>query len=217
MAQEENQPSADTGTKDNATASPTWDSFSGELYPFLNLNEEQKRAGYRIKFLSDRPRKETVNNFDATATDFWFDVEYEGDTRTWTISQKSLVMELQKHKPLNGKSFDIKLIPVDDKFKEKFPERFFDAGIAEQHAVTFAGGLAISGYKPVVAIYSTFLQRAYDQILHDICLQKLPVVFALDRAGFVGPDGPTPAAGPDRHVRTGNRRAVSSDMRPPFE
>jgi 1-deoxy-D-xylulose-5-phosphate synthase len=77
------------------------------------------------------------------------------------------------------------------KFKEKFPERFFDAGIAEQHAVTFAGGLAISGYKPVVAIYSTFMQRAYDQILHDICLQKLPVVFALDRAGLVGPDGPT--------------------------
>jgi len=77
------------------------------------------------------------------------------------------------------------------RFKERFPNRFFDAGIAEQHAVTFAGGLAISGFKPVVAIYSTFMQRAYDQILHDICQQKLPVVFALDRAGLVGPDGPT--------------------------
>jgi len=78
-----------------------------------------------------------------------------------------------------------------DKFREKFPQRFFDVGIAEQHAITFAGGLAISGYKPVVAMYSTFLQRAYDQVLHDICLQKLPVVLALDRAGIVGADGPT--------------------------
>ncbi len=74
---------------------------------------------------------------------------------------------------------------------EAFPERFFDVGIAEAHAVTFAGGLATQGIKPVVAIYSTFLQRAYDQIVHDIALQKLPVVFALDRGGLVGDDGPT--------------------------
>jgi 1-deoxy-D-xylulose-5-phosphate synthase len=78
-----------------------------------------------------------------------------------------------------------------EKFKENFPDRFFDVGIAEQHAVTFAGGLASNGFKPVVAIYSTFLQRAYDQIVHDICLQNLPVVFAVDRAGLVGEDGPT--------------------------
>ncbi len=78
-----------------------------------------------------------------------------------------------------------------DTFAEKFPERFFDVGIAEQHAVTFAAGLATEGIKPVVAIYSTFLQRAYDQIIHDICLQKLPVTFCLDRAGIVGEDGPT--------------------------
>lgn len=77
------------------------------------------------------------------------------------------------------------------KFKEKFPERFFDVGIAEQHAVTFAGGLAACGLKPVVAIYSTFLQRAIDQIFHDVCLMNLPVVFALDRSGLVGEDGPT--------------------------
>ncbi|MFH1849657.1 MAG: 1-deoxy-D-xylulose-5-phosphate synthase [archaeon] len=77
------------------------------------------------------------------------------------------------------------------KFAERFPERFFDVGIAEQHAVTFAAGLAASGLRPVVAIYSTFLQRAYDQIIHDVCLQNLPVVFALDRAGIVGDDGPT--------------------------
>jgi 1-deoxy-D-xylulose-5-phosphate synthase len=76
-------------------------------------------------------------------------------------------------------------------FAEKFPERFFDVGIAEQHAVNFASGLAISGFRPVVAVYSTFLQRAYDQIYHDVCLMDLPVVFALDRAGIVPDDGPT--------------------------
>ncbi len=78
-------------------------------------------------------------------------------------------------------------------FSQQFPQRYFDVGIAEQHAVTFAAGLACEGLKPVVAIYSTFLQRAYDQLIHDVALQKLPVVFALDRAGLVGPDGPTHA------------------------
>jgi len=77
------------------------------------------------------------------------------------------------------------------KFKSKYPNRFFDVGIAEGHAVTFAGGLATQGIRPVVAIYSTFLQRAYDQLIHDIALQKLPVIFAIDRAGLVGEDGPT--------------------------
>jgi 1-deoxy-D-xylulose-5-phosphate synthase len=76
-------------------------------------------------------------------------------------------------------------------YSARFPERFFDIGIAEQHAVTFAAGLAIEGFKPVVAIYSTFLQRAYDQVQQDVCLQNLPVVFALDRGGIVGSDGPT--------------------------
>jgi len=76
-------------------------------------------------------------------------------------------------------------------FKRSFPKRFHDVGISEEHAVVFAGGLAIAGMRPVVAVYSTFLQRAYDQILHDVCLQKLPVVFAVDRAGLVGEDGPT--------------------------
>jgi 1-deoxy-D-xylulose-5-phosphate synthase len=76
-------------------------------------------------------------------------------------------------------------------FAKKFPGRFFNVGIAEEHAVTFAAGLATGGLKPVVAIYSTFLQRAYDQIVHDVCLQNLPVVFAVDRAGIVGDDGPT--------------------------
>jgi 1-deoxy-D-xylulose-5-phosphate synthase len=78
-----------------------------------------------------------------------------------------------------------------NKFAKVHPHRFFDVGIAEQHAVTFAAGLATQGYRPVCAIYSTFLQRAYDQIVHDVCLQRLPVVFALDRAGFAGDDGRT--------------------------
>jgi 1-deoxy-D-xylulose-5-phosphate synthase len=76
-------------------------------------------------------------------------------------------------------------------FGEAYPERFLDVGIAEQHAVTFAAGLATEGFRPVVAIYSTFLQRAYDQIIHDVCLPNLPVIFAIDRGGIVGEDGPT--------------------------
>ncbi len=76
-------------------------------------------------------------------------------------------------------------------FAQNYPERFIDVGICEQHAITFAAGLASDGYKPIIAIYSTFLQRAYDQIIHDVCLQNLPVVFCLDRAGLVGEDGPT--------------------------
>lgn len=77
------------------------------------------------------------------------------------------------------------------RFRNMYPDRFFDVGIAEEHAVTFAAGLAAGGLKPVVAIYSSFLQRAYDQILHDVCIQNLPVVFAIDRAGLVGSDGET--------------------------
>jgi 1-deoxy-D-xylulose-5-phosphate synthase len=79
------------------------------------------------------------------------------------------------------------------RFSQEYPERYFDVGIAEQHAVTFAAGLACEGLKPVVAIYSTFLQRAYDQLIHDVVLQNLPVMFAIDRAGVVGADGPTHA------------------------
>ncbi|KND55282.1 1-deoxy-D-xylulose 5-phosphate synthase [Candidatus Paraburkholderia kirkii] len=82
-------------------------------------------------------------------------------------------------------------------FEKRFPARYFDVGIAEQHAVTFAGGLAADGMKPVVAIYSTFLQRAYDQLIHDVALQNLPVVFAIDRAGLVGADGATHAGNYD--------------------
>jgi 1-deoxy-D-xylulose-5-phosphate synthase len=82
-------------------------------------------------------------------------------------------------------------------FEKRFPERYYDVGIAEQHAVTFAAGMACEGVKPVVAIYSTFLQRGYDQLIHDVALQNLPVVFALDRAGLVGADGATHAGAYD--------------------
>ena len=82
-------------------------------------------------------------------------------------------------------------------FHKRFPERYHDVGIAEQHAVTFAAGMACEGLKPVVAIYSTFLQRGYDQLIHDVALQNLPVVFALDRAGLVGADGATHAGAYD--------------------
>jgi len=77
------------------------------------------------------------------------------------------------------------------RFSQEYSDRYFDVGIAEQHALTFAAGLAVAGMKPVVAIYSTFLQRAYDQLIHDICLQNLDVTFAIDRGGLVGADGPT--------------------------
>jgi len=83
------------------------------------------------------------------------------------------------------------------RFEKEYPDRYFDVGIAEQHAVTFAAGLAADGLKPVVAIYSTFLQRAYDQLIHDVAIQNLPVVFALDRAGLVGADGATHAGNYD--------------------
>jgi 1-deoxy-D-xylulose-5-phosphate synthase len=95
---------------------------------------------------------------------------------------------------------DVRLIAITPAMREgsglveyskRFPERYFDVGIAEQHSVTFAAGLACDGMKPVVAIYSTFLQRAYDQVIHDVCLQNLPVLFAIDRGGLVGADGPT--------------------------
>src|SRR5690606_23534456 len=76
-------------------------------------------------------------------------------------------------------------------FRDRFPDRMFDVGIAEQHAATLASALAMEGLKPVFAVYSTFLQRAYDQVVHDICRQNLNVVFAIDRAGFVGADGET--------------------------
>ena len=115
-----------------------------------------------------------------------------GETRTYTEVFGSTLCRIAKR--------DERIVAITaampsgtglEGFSRKYPDRFYDIGIAEQHAVTFAAGLAVEGFKPFVAIYSTFLQRAYDQIVHDVCLQNLPVVFALDRGGIVGEDGPT--------------------------
>ena len=105
-------------------------------------------------------------------------------------------------------------------FSKRFPERYFDVAIAEQHAVTFAAGLALEGLKPVVAIYSTFLQRAYDQLIHDVALQNLPVVFAVDRAGLVGSDGATHQGSydsdvPALHSEHGDHGAGGRERVPP--
>ncbi|MBI5193283.1 MAG: 1-deoxy-D-xylulose-5-phosphate synthase [Nitrospirae bacterium] len=116
----------------------------------------------------------------------------KSDIPTYTkIFGQSLIRLAEKDKKIIAISAAMPegtgLIP----FAEKFPDRFYDVGIAEQHGVTFSAGLATGGFHPVVAIYSTFLQRGYDQIVHDVCLQNLPVTFAIDRAGLVGEDGPT--------------------------
>ncbi len=109
------------------------------------------------------------------------------------VFAKSLIAEAEKDEKIVAVTAAMPSGTGLDLFGEAFPRRTFDVGIAEQHAVTFAGGLACEGYKPFAAIYSTFLQRAYDQVVHDIAIQRLPVRFAIDRAGLVGADGPTHA------------------------
>jgi 1-deoxy-D-xylulose-5-phosphate synthase len=106
---------------------------------------------------------------------------------------ESLIKEAKKDDKIVGITAAMPSGTGIDQFEKVFPERTFDVGIAEQHAVTFAAGLATEGYKPFCAIYSTFLQRGYDQVVHDVAIQKLPVRFAMDRAGLVGADGPTHA------------------------
>ena len=106
---------------------------------------------------------------------------------------ESLIKEAQKDDKIVGITAAMPSGTGIDQFEKVFPKRTFDVGIAEQHAVTFAAGLATEGYKPFCAIYSTFLQRGYDQVVHDVAIQKLPVRFAMDRAGLVGADGPTHA------------------------
>ncbi len=107
------------------------------------------------------------------------------------VFSRTLIEEAKKDKRIIGVTAAMPGGTGLDKFSDAFPGRCFDVGLAEQCAVTFAAGLATEGLKPIVAIYSTFLQRGYDQVLHDVCIQNLPVVFAIDRAGLVGADGPT--------------------------
>jgi 1-deoxy-D-xylulose-5-phosphate synthase len=116
---------------------------------------------------------------------------YDQPSSTSEVFGQALVKIAQKDNRICAISAGMCLGTGLIEFKNRFPKRFFDVGICEQHAVTFAAGLALKGLRPVVAIYSTFLARAYDQIIQDVALQNLPVVFAVDRAGIVGEDGPT--------------------------
>ncbi len=158
--------------------------------PFLVHAITQKGKGYRPAESSD-DKYHGVNKFDVVTG---AQVKSTANTPTYT---KVYGDTLAQHAEL-----DIKIIAITgampsgtgvDIFAKKFPKRTFDVGIAEQHAVTFAAGLATEGYKPFATIYSTFLQRAYDQVVHDVAIQNLPVRFAIDRAGLVGADGPTHA------------------------
>jgi len=149
----------------------------------------QKGKGYEPA--EDDPNKfHGIGKFDPCNGD----VVTESDKKTYTQVFGEWLVEMA--------ALDERLIGITpamcdgsglNAFAEKYPNRYFDVGIAEQHALTFAAGMACDGLKPVVAIYSTFLQRAYDQLIHDIALQNLPVLFAIDRAGLVGADGPTHA------------------------
>ncbi|WP_455478601.1 1-deoxy-D-xylulose-5-phosphate synthase [Bartonella sp. B10] len=132
-----------------------------------------------------------VNRFDVVTGQ---QVKTQSNVLPYTkVFSKALVEEAMHDNKIVGVTAAMPTGTGLDSFVAKFPDRMFDVGIAEQHAVTFAAGLACEGYKPFVAIYSTFLQRAYDQIIHDVSIQKLPVRFAIDRAGFVGADGATHA------------------------
>ena len=158
--------------------------------PFLVHAITQKGKGYKPAESSD-DKYHGVNKFDVVTG---AQVKSTVNTPTYT---KVYGDTLAKHAELDSKIIAITgAMPSGtgvDIFSKKFPKRTFDVGIAEQHAVTFAAGLATEGYKPFATIYSTFLQRAYDQVVHDVAIQNLPVRFAIDRAGLVGADGPTHA------------------------
>ena len=158
--------------------------------PFLVHAVTQKGKGYKPAESSD-DKYHGVNKFDVVTG---AQVKSTANTPTYT---KVYGDTLAKHAELDSKIIAITgAMPSGtgvDIFAKKFPKRTFDVGIAEQHAVTFAAGLATEGYKPFATIYSTFLQRAYDQVVHDVAIQNLPVRFAIDRAGLVGADGPTHA------------------------
>jgi 1-deoxy-D-xylulose-5-phosphate synthase len=158
--------------------------------PFLVLAITQKGKGYKPAENSD-DKYHGVNKFDVVTG-----AQVKSTTNTPAFT-KVYGDTLAKHGELDSKIVAITgAMPSGtgvDIFAKKFPTRTFDVGIAEQHAVTFAAGLATEGYKPFATIYSTFLQRAYDQVVHDVAIQNLPVRFAIDRAGLVGADGPTHA------------------------
>ncbi len=158
--------------------------------PILIHVVTQKGKGYAPAEESD-DKYRGVNTFDViTGTQ----VKPKANFPTYTkVFGESLIREAREDDKIVAVTAAMPSGTGVDLFGREFPTRTFDVGIAEQHAVTFAAGLATEGYKPFVAIYSTFLQRAYDQVVHDVAIQNLPVRFALDRAGLVGADGPTHA------------------------
>lgn len=158
--------------------------------PILLHIVTQKGKGYK-------PAEEAVDKYHGVES---FDIatgtplkKKKSSINFTKIFAKSLIKEAEKDSKIVAITAAMPTGTGLDLFAQQYKNRMFDVGIAEQHAVTFAAGLACEGYKPFVAIYSTFLQRAYDQIVHDVSLQNLPVRFAIDRAGFVGADGPTHA------------------------
>ncbi|MGE0004151.1 MAG: 1-deoxy-D-xylulose-5-phosphate synthase [Parvibaculaceae bacterium] len=139
----------------------------------------------------DREKYHAVSRFDPVTLEM---AASASNAPSYTsVFSRALIAEAEKDEKIVGITAAMPSGTGLDKFAGRFPGRMFDVGIAEQHAVTFAAGLAVEGFKPFCAIYSTFLQRAYDQIVHDVALQRLPVRFAIDRAGLVGQDGPTHA------------------------
>lgn len=156
--------------------------------PFLIHAVTQKGKGYGPAEAS-ADKYHGVAKFDVVSGD---QAKAQPKAPNYTsVFAKALIQEAEKDTRVVGITAAMPSGTGMDKFGQAFPERMFDVGIAEQHAVTFAGGLATEGYKPFAAIYSTFLQRAYDQVVHDIAVQNLPVRFAIDRAGYVGADGCT--------------------------
>ena len=161
--------------------------------PVLLHVQTKKGYGYEPAVL-DPLKWHGVTAFDAESGEI---IKVQGDPSkpappSYTSVFGKALVELAKH---DDKIVGITAAMLDgtglNLFQKAFPDRCFDVGIAEQHAVTFAAGLATQGMRPVAAIYSTFLQRGFDQVAHDVCIQDLPVTFALDRAGIVGADGPT--------------------------
>lgn len=148
----------------------------GRGHPFPQPNVEKYHAVGKFDVVSGTPVKSTSNAPSYTK-----------------VYAQSLIQEAEKDKKILAITAAMPSGTGIDLFEKRFPERCFDVGIAEQHAVTFAAGLACEGMKPFATIYSTFLQRGYDQVVHDVAIQKLPVRFAIDRAGLVGQDGPTHA------------------------
>ena len=162
--------------------------------PFLVHVVTQKGKGYQPAEKS-ADKYHGVSKFDViTGTQ----VKKKGNAPSYTsVFADSLIQEAERDEKIVAVTAAMPAGTGLDRFGERFPDRCFDVGIAEQHGVTFAAGLATEGFKPFAAIYSTFLQRAYDQVVHDVAIQRLPVRFAIDRAGLVGADGPTHAGAYD--------------------